>query len=1116
MIVAAARRLGPSLLVTAMLALTLTGVTASPAAAVSTGIVVSQVYGGGGNSGATFTHDFIELFNRGTSPASVEGWSLQYTSATGTGNFGGASNLITPLPAVTLAPGQYLLVQEASQAAVGAPLPTPDVTDDTPIAMAAGAGKVALVNTTTPLGCNGGSTPCSPAALAQIVDLVGYGNANFFEGAGAAPTLSNTTAALRGAGGCTETDDNAADFAAAAPTPRNTASPLNPCPTGPVDQPVVAACGGPLTTPEGVAATRQVSASDPDDTVDEIAVTEVTPSPAPGSIVLSDLTAAPGPGGTATATITVDAATPAGTYAVTVTASNDDTANPQTGTCTLTVNVAAAATINQIQGAAHISPRNGQTVAGVTGVVTALAINGFYLQDPSPDTDPATSDALFVFTSAAPAVALGDAVTVGGVVSEFRPGGATSTNLTTTEITGPQVTVTSSGNPLPAATVVGTGGRVPPGEVIDDDATGSVETSGSFDPATDGIDFYESLEAMRVQLNDAVAVGPTSDFGEIPVVGDNGANAGVRTARGGVVVRPADFNPERLHLDDQLAATPSVNVGDRFPGATVGVIDYSFGNFKLYPTAPLTATSGGLAREATTPAGTNQVSIGTFNVENLDPGDPPAKFAQLAGLIVDNLKAPDIVAVEEVQDNNGATNDTVTAADVTYATLIAAIQAAGGPTYGFRQIDPVDDQDGGEPGGNIRVGFLFRTDRGLVFVDRPGGTPTAATTVEGSGAGTHLSFSPGRVDPTNAAFANSRKPLAGEFLFNGHRLFLVANHFNSKGGDQPLFGRFQPPDRVTETQRNQQAQVVHDFVAAIDAADPDAGVVVLGDLNDFEFSTAINRLEGDLLHTLIETLPQNERYTYDFEGNSQSLDHILVSDALFQRPFSYDVVHVNAEFAEQASDHDPQVVRVTLNDAPTVDAGGPYEVRERESVTVTASGSDPENGPLSYAWDLDGNGSFETPGQTATFSARNLRAPATRTIAVRVTDNGGLTATDSATVKVVWRFTGFFQPVDNPPVFNVVKAGRGVPVRFSLGGFQAFGIFTPGHPRSEAVACDPTQEDPIEETVPALVSVLLYNPVNDRYTFVWKTSAAWADTCRRLVFELDDGTTHTANFRFTR
>ncbi|HET6751169.1 MAG TPA: PxKF domain-containing protein [Actinomycetes bacterium] len=1111
-VAAVRRRLGHAFMVGAVVALGLTAAAATPAVAVSTGVVVSQVYGGGGNSGAPFANDFVELFNRGTAPASLAGWSVQYTSATGTGNFGANAGQLTPLPDVTLAPGEYLLVQEASGGTAGAPLPAPDVTDDTPINLAAGSGKVALVETTTPLGCNGGSTPCPPDALAHVVDLVGYGDANFFEGPAAAPAAGNTTAVLRGAGGCAETDDNRADFTAVAPNPRSTASPHSPCPTG---QPVVADCGGPLTTAEGTAATTQVRASDADDRVVSIAVGGVTPTPAPGSVTLGNLVPAPGPGGTATADVTVDAATPAGTYAVAVTAAND-AAEPQTGTCTLTVNVLAATTINQIQGTAHLSPRNGDPVAGVTGVVTARAGNGFYLQDPNPDTNPATSDALFVFTSAAPTVAVGDAVTVSGQVAEFRPGGSGgTTNLTTTEITGPQVTVVSSGNPLPAATVVGSGGRVPPGEVIDDDASGNVETSGTFDPASDGIDFYESLEAMRVQLNDAVAVGPTSDFGEVPVVGDAGANAGVRTARGGVVVRPGDFNPERLHLDDQLTPTPVVNVGDRFPGALVGVIDYSFGNFKLYPTSTPTAAPGGLAREATSPAGTNQVSIGTFNVENLDPGDPPAKFAELATLIVDNLKAPDIVAVEEIQDNNGATNDAVTDANLTFARLITAIQAAGGPTYDFRQINPVDDQDGGEPGGNIRVGFLFRGQRGLEFVDRPGGTPTAATTVEGSGADTRLSFSPGRIDPANTAFANSRKPLAGEFRFNGHRLFVVANHFNSKGGDQPLFGRFQPPERVTEVQRNQQAEVVHDFVADLDAADPAANVVVLGDLNDFEFSTALATLEGDLLHTLIETLPQNQRYTYDFEGNSQSLDHILVSDALFARPFSYDVVHVNAEFADQASDHDPQVVRVTLNDPPAVDAGGPYQAPERGSVAVTATGGDPEDGPLSYAWDLDGNGSFETPGQTATFSARNLRAPATRTVRVRVTDDGGLTATDTATVNVIWNFTGFFQPVDNPPVLNVLKAGRAVPVRFSLDGFQGLGISAPGHPRSEPVACDATQEDAIEETVPALVSVLLYNPVSDRYTFVWKTSGAWAGTCRRLVIKLDDGTTHTADFRFT-
>jgi hypothetical protein len=408
-----------------------------------------------------------------------------------------------------------------------------------------------------------------------------------------------------------------------------------------------------------------------------------------------------------------------------------------------------------------------------------------------------------------------------------------------------------------------------------------------------------------VQVNDAVVVGPRNDFGEIWVLGDDGANAAVRTTRGGIVIRPTDFNPERIQLDDAILTTPSVDVGDHFTGPVVGVIDYSFGNFEVLITSPLTADPGGLDQETTAAALPGQLAVATFNVENLDPGDSADKFDDLADLIVNHLRSPDLIALEEVQDNNGPTNDSVVDASLTYAALIDAIVAAGGPTYDFRNINPVDDQDGGEPGGNIRVGFLFRDDRGLAFVDRAGGTSTAATTVL---PGPQLSFSPGRIDPTNPAFATSRKPLAGEFTYYGQTLFVIANHFNSKGGDQPLFGHFQPPTRSTEVQRNQQAQVVNDFVDALLAEDSNADVIVLGDLNDFEFSTALATVRGGVLHNLIETLPQAERYTYDFEGNSQTLDHLLVSDNLFNTvAFDYDVVHVNAEFAEQASDHDPQV-----------------------------------------------------------------------------------------------------------------------------------------------------------------------------------------------------------------
>jgi uncharacterized protein len=580
----------------------------------------------------------------------------------------------------------------------------------------------------------------------------------------------------------------------------------------------------------------------------------------------------------------------------------------------------AVAQIHEIQGAAHLSPFNGRDVAGVEGIVTVERSSSFWMQDPTPDTNEATSEGILVFGSGVGAlVNVGDHVRVSGQVVEFRPGGQSTDNLTTTEITTPglSVAVLSSGNPLPAPTVVGAGGRVPPSTVIEDDASGSVETSGVFDPATDGIDFYESLEGMRVQVNQALAVGPRNNFGEIPVVGDRSTLAGVDSVRGGVLVRPNDFNPERIILDDTLVATPVVNVADGFTTPVVGVMDYSFGNFKLNITAPLARVDGGLQRETTRAPRDQELVVGTYNVENLDPGDGGA-FARHAELIVRNLRAPDLLAIEEIQDNDGPTNSAVTDASVTWGLLINAIQAAGGPAYQYRQIDPVDDQDGGEPGGNIRVGFLFRTDRGLNFIDRPGGTSTTATTVIDHPSGPRLSFSPGRVAPQDPAFADTRKSLAGEFRLHGKPVFVVANHFSSKTADDPLFGRWQPPIRASELARHGQAQAVNDFVDQLVAADPRANVIVLGDINDFEFSRTVELLEGGVLTTLMDILPQAERYSYVFEGNSQVLDQILVSNPLLQNfPLDYDPVHVNAEFADQASDHDPQVARLDLRGRPS-------------------------------------------------------------------------------------------------------------------------------------------------------------------------------------------------------
>lgn len=571
--------------------------------------------------------------------------------------------------------------------------------------------------------------------------------------------------------------------------------------------------------------------------------------------------------------------------------------------------------IHDIQGAAHISPLNNQSLS-TQGIVTGKRSNGFYMQqaDGTVDADVSTSEGIFVFTSTAPTVNVGDDVTVTGTVAEFR---ADSTSLTTTEITSPVVSVNSTGNPLPAPTIIGAGGRMPPNTVVEDDATGDVETSGFFDAASDGIDFYESLEGMRAAVNEPVVVGPTL-FGELPVLADDGADASVRTTRGGIVIRSNDFNPERIILDDEIlllsaGTMPVAKVADHLTGSVVGVVDYSFGSFKLELTSTPTLVPGALAQETAVSPAANEISIATFNVNDLDPGDGPGKFNALAAIIVNNLKAPDIIALEEIQDNNGPTNDSVVDASTTYSALFSAITAAGGPSYQFRQIDPVDDQDGGEPGGNIRVGFIFRTDRGVSFVDKPGAGSTTANTVGAGG----LAFSPGRIDPTNPAFNSSRKPLAAEFMLSGQKLYLIANHFNSKSGDDPLFGRFQPPTLFSEVQRNQQAQIVNNFVDSILANDTTAQVVVLGDLSDYEFSTPLQTLLGGVLANMHSTLPQPERYSFVLEGNSQALDHILVSGQIMSRAPVYDAVHVNAEFANPISDHDPQVLRYNPIGTPT-------------------------------------------------------------------------------------------------------------------------------------------------------------------------------------------------------
>ncbi|MCH0539599.1 endonuclease/exonuclease/phosphatase family protein [Streptomyces sp. MUM 203J] len=574
---------------------------------------------------------------------------------------------------------------------------------------------------------------------------------------------------------------------------------------------------------------------------------------------------------------------------------------------------AATTRIHDIQGVTRISPLVGRQVTDVPGIVTGVRTygsKGFWFQDAEGDGDAATSEGLFVYTGSAPTVSAGDAVTVSGRITEYVPGGLNSGNQSLTQISKPTVTVVSSGNDVPAPVVI-TDSDVPAAYTPEGDpADGGSVNKLPLQPSSYALDYYESLEGMNTRIGDVRIVGPSTRYAELWVTVKPGENP---TPRGGTVYGAYDAqNGGRLKVQSLIPLKeepfPAANVGDMLTGGAEGPLDFNqYGGYTLVSRTSLTVEDRGLRPERTRRQHWKELAVATYNVENLDPGDPQEQFDALAKGIVDNLASPDIVALEEIQDNSGPTKDGTVAADETLKKFTDAIVAAGGPAYEWRGIDPEDLKDGGQPGGNIRQVFLFNPER-VAFFDRKGGDATTATGVVKRYGKASLTLSPGRIDPANAAWENSRKPLAGEFYFRGKPVIVIANHFGSKGGDESIVSHRQPPNRSSEVERHQQAKTVNSFVKDILAVQKNAKVVVLGDINDFEFSDTTRLLtDGGVLHPAITSLPAAERYSYVYQGNSQVLDQILTSPGI--RRFEYDSVHINAEFADQHSDHDPQILR---------------------------------------------------------------------------------------------------------------------------------------------------------------------------------------------------------------
>ncbi|KYH34290.1 endonuclease/exonuclease/phosphatase family protein [Clostridium tepidiprofundi DSM 19306] len=583
-----------------------------------------------------------------------------------------------------------------------------------------------------------------------------------------------------------------------------------------------------------------------------------------------------------------------------------------------------ATRIRYIQGQSHISPLINTTVDEVMGIVTAVeGTKAFYMQDPNPDNDIKTSEGIYVYKYKS-GVKVGDLVKVTGTVKEIVNG--FEGGLTTTEIAATNVSIESHNNPLPKPVIVGIGGRIPPTQIIDNDSF------NKFDPDEDAIDFYESLEGMLVEINNPLIVGISEKYGEITVVGDDGQNSvNKKSIHNGLVISKDNFNPERITIDDVLVPLSNrskkfinpnfkVKVGDKFANSVIGVMSYGYGKYTLLNTEALPKIIDGGAKREITKIVPNEdkLTIASYNIENFSSKTDPKRITGIAKSIINNLKAPDIVSLIEIQDNDGSKNTSIVDASQTYKKLIDTIIDNGGPKYKFTDINPVDDKDGGIPGGNIRVGFIYRSDRVSLVNDGKKGDPTESVKIVGKNATAHLSVNPGRIAPTNEAFEHSRKSLVAEFNFKGQKVFIIGNHLCSKRGDDGLFGSHQPPKRNSEIQRHKQATVINNFVDQIFKANPNANVVVLGDLNDFNFSETVSILKGkgnnNVLTNMIDKLPKNERFSYVHEGNSQVLDNILVSNHLVDST-TIDIVNINSEFIDacgRVSDHDPVLIQMKL------------------------------------------------------------------------------------------------------------------------------------------------------------------------------------------------------------
>lgn len=569
----------------------------------------------------------------------------------------------------------------------------------------------------------------------------------------------------------------------------------------------------------------------------------------------------------------------------------------------------AVPNVGTIQGESQASPYEDKEVQVSNVVVTKTDRYGFYVQDVTPDGNSRTSDALYVVSKEK--VDVGDKLSLEGRVKEgymeelsVRQGqtfNKPSGSLTVTMLVASKVIKEGKADlPAPVDIVANM-----PQDTVDNDIN-------NYQPQSEALDYWESLEGMLTTVKMPRVLGPQYR-GDIYLLPE-GYQALPLNNIGGLNLRPNAQNTATIpvYVGNKFIAKAK----DYFNGDVVGVVTYRGKIYKLDPTQLPDLVDGGLQRQISPlyPS-EDKLTIASYNIENFSANTqkgetPDEKVTKIANSFINEIHSPDIITLIEVQDDNGSVNDGTTSGVKSGEKLAARIKELGGKNYKYTEVAPLDGQDGGKPGSNIRVAFLYNPDR-VKLVEKEAGKSDEAASFSGG----HLVKNPARIDPTNPAFTKVRKSLAAEFEFKGQHVVVIANHLKSKLGDDAVYGSNQPAVQHTQAARIEEAKILNNFVQEGLRQNPDLKFVLTGDFNDFEFSETAKAIAGNELVNLMQEHDAADRYSYFYRGSNQSLDNIFISKNLAGKAI-FAPVHINASFMEEhgrASDHDPVVVQLDFS-----------------------------------------------------------------------------------------------------------------------------------------------------------------------------------------------------------